>query len=126
MLQYAIMLEDMAMFQVNTAAIILNLAYAVFYYVYCSQKWNEILKPAALGVTLVNILLVYINYEDPELVENRYGLIMTILMLLLLGSPLLEVVSINVFYFFNIQYVVCYRMHDIFMAQFMNLPLCYF
>lgn len=93
MLQYAIMLEDMAMLQVNIAAIVLNLIYLGFYYLYCSEKWNEIFKPTALGVALIAVLLAYINYEDPSLIETRYGLIVTVLMLLLLGSPLIEVVS---------------------------------
>lgn len=94
MLQYAIMLEDMAMLQVNVAAIVLNLIYVGFYYVYCSEKWHEVFKPSAIGVALVAVLLAYISYEDPELIEMRYGLIITVLMLLLLGSPLIEVVSL--------------------------------
>lgn len=93
MLQYGILLEDMAMLQVNTAAIVLNIAYTIFYYLYCTEKWNEIYKPSAFGAALVAVLVAYINYEDPSLVETRYGLIVTVLMLLLLGSPLLEVVS---------------------------------
>lgn len=93
MLQYAIMLEDLAMYRVNLAAVILNVAYIAFYYLYCSEKWQQIYKPSAFGALLIAVLLGYIGYEDPELIESRYGLIMTVLMLCLLGSPLLELVS---------------------------------
>lgn len=92
MLQYAIMLEDLAMYRVNLAAIVLNVVYIGVYYLYCSEKWHQIYKPSAFGALLVAVLLGYIGYEDPELIESRYGLIVTILMLLLIGSPLLELV----------------------------------
>lgn len=92
MLQYSIMLEDLAMYRVNLAAILLNVGYIIFYYLYCSEKWHQIFKPSAFGALLVAVLLAYIGYEDPELIESRYGLIVTILMLCLLGSPLLELV----------------------------------
>lgn len=93
MLQYAIMLEDLVMYRVNVAAILLNIGYIGFYYLYCSEKWHQVFKPSAVGVALIAVLLAYIGYEDPELIESRYGLIVTVLMLLLLGSPLLELVS---------------------------------
>lgn len=93
MLQYAIMLEDLAMYRVNLAAILLNVGYIVFYYLYCYEKWHQIFKPSAVGVGIIAVLLAYIGYEDPELIESRYGFIVTVLMLFLLGSPLLEVVS---------------------------------
>lgn len=93
MLQYAIMLEDLAMYRVNLAAILLNVGYIAIYYLYCSEKWHQIFKPSAFGVLLIAVLLGYIGYEDPELIENRYSFIVTILMLGLIGSPLLEVVS---------------------------------
>lgn len=109
MLQYAIMLEDLAMYQVNLAAILLNVGYIVFYYLYCSEKWHQIFKPSAVGAALIAVLLAYIGYEDPELLESRYGLIITILMLLLLGSPLLEVVSANASFCFIIvlMFLIC-------------------
>lgn len=99
MLQYAIMLEDLAMYRVNVAAIFLNIGYVLFYYLYCSQKWHQILKPSAVATVIIAVLLSYIGYEDPSLIESRYGLIVTVLMLALMGSPLLEVVSFRFDYF---------------------------
>lgn len=81
------------MFQVNMAAIILNLIYAVCYFIYCKDKWEEIYKPSLRGIGLIIALFTYIRWEDPDKLEFRYGLIVTILMLLLMGSPLMEIVS---------------------------------
>ncbi|KRT82626.1 hypothetical protein AMK59_4817, partial [Oryctes borbonicus] len=93
-LKYALMLQDKAMFQVNMAAITLNLMYIICYYTYCSNKWEEVYKPALRGIGLVSALSLYIRWEDPSKIEFRYGLIVTILMLLLMGSPLMEIKEI--------------------------------
>ena len=93
MLKYAFLLEDKAMFQVNTAAIILNLVYVFCYAIYSRNRKNEIVKPLAKGITLMGVLLGYARWEDSDVLEYRYGFIVTILMLLLLGSPLVDIVS---------------------------------
>ncbi|XP_023029089.1 sugar transporter SWEET1 isoform X2 [Leptinotarsa decemlineata] len=94
MLKHAILLNDPAMLQVNVAAIILNIIYTSFYYVYSSEKYQEILKPLAIGVGMVAIFFGYAEIEDPRNLEYRYGLIVTLLMLLLIASPLLDLKQI--------------------------------
>lgn len=93
------MLEDAAMLIVNLVAIVLNFFYTVFYYKYSNNKYEEVLKPLSIGTGLVAIFLGYAHFENPDYIEFRYGMVLTILMLLLLGSPLLDVVrkSKNVF-----------------------------
>jgi len=45
------------------------------------------------GVVFTASLLYYANFwEDPKLVEDRFGAILTVLMLMLLASPLLSLV----------------------------------
>jgi hypothetical protein len=45
------------------------------------------------GVVFTGSLLYYAHfYEDEKLVEDRFGAILTVLMLLLLASPLLSLV----------------------------------
>lgn len=67
---------------------------------YCQYRWEEVYKPCLRGIGLVAALFMYLRWEDPSKIEFRYGLIVTILMLLLMGSPLMEIVSglIHVFY----------------------------
>lgn len=97
MLKYALLLEDKAMFQVNMAAIILNVAYVFCYAIYSCNRKNEVVKPLVKGLTVITVLLGYARWENSDVLEYRYGFIVTILMLLLLGSPLVDIVS-NYFY----------------------------
>ncbi|CAH1156200.1 unnamed protein product [Phaedon cochleariae] len=94
MLKHGLLLNDAAMLQVNIAAILLNIIYTVFYYLYSPEKYKDVLKPLGIGATLIAIFLGYAEWEEPSNLEYRYGLIVTILMLLLLGSPLLDVKEI--------------------------------
>lgn len=91
MLKYSLMLADTATLVVNFAAVFLNVLYLSFYFIYSNNKKDEIYKPLSYGMALVSILLAYTSWEDPTLVEYRYSIITTVLLLLLIGSPLLEV-----------------------------------
>lgn len=92
MLQYSLILNDTAMLTVNLAAVLLNILYLFFYIAYSEIK-SEVFKGLGYGAILVAVLLGYVRLEHPSNLENRYGLIVTVLMLILIGSPLLEVVS---------------------------------
>lgn len=94
MLKLAYIMNDSAMFQVNVAAIILNIFYTAFYYQYSENKYENILKPCALASGFCALGLGYANWEDPGSVEFRYGLLMTVLMLLLLALPLVDMKTI--------------------------------
>lgn len=98
MLEYAVMLNDPAMLTVNIAAIFLNTIYLLFYLFYCKTK-SDVFKALAIGAGLVAVLIGYARMENPELVEYRFGLIVTILMLVLIGSPLFEVVNNHIHIF---------------------------
>ena len=41
----------------------------------------------------VATLIAYVFWEDPDVVEFRYGIIITVLLMLLIASPLLSLVS---------------------------------
>lgn len=92
-LKYALILQDKAMFQVNMAAIVLNVMYLICYYIYCKYKWEDLYKPCLRGMGLIAAISMYLRWEDPSKLEYRYGLLVTVLMLLLMGSPLMEIVS---------------------------------
>lgn len=95
MLKYALILQDQVMLTVNVSAVSLNLIYCVFYFLYSTNKWVEFLKPLSIAMGFVAILWGYTEVEDPALVEFRYGVIVTVLMLFLMGNPLLGIVSIK-------------------------------
>lgn len=90
MLKYSLILNDSAMLVVNLAAIFLNCIYLLFYFFYCTKR-QEVVKTLFIGAIITMVLLGYAQIESEELVEYRFGLIVTILMLTLIGSPLLEV-----------------------------------
>lgn len=94
MLKYGLLLNDAAMIKVNVAAIVLNSIYSVFFYKFAEDKYEEVLKPTSYGVALLAVLLGYAQLESSENIEYRFGLILTLLMLALLGAPLLDVVSV--------------------------------
>ncbi|KAL3269052.1 hypothetical protein HHI36_008135 [Cryptolaemus montrouzieri] len=88
MLKYAVFLQDESVFVVNMAAVILNSLYLGFYFLYSKDNWEEVYKPTSYGLLLVAVCLGYAEMESPEVLEYRYGLLVTILMLLLMASPL--------------------------------------
>ncbi|CAH1979507.1 unnamed protein product [Acanthoscelides obtectus] len=93
-LKHGLILNDTAMLQVNTVGIILNLAYIGVYYHYSKDKYNEVLRPLGIAVAIVSVVIGYAHVESADKVEFRYGMVVTILMLMLLGAPLLDVRNI--------------------------------
>lgn len=93
MLKYGLLLNDSAMITVNVVAIFLNTLYSIWFYLYAEDKYNEVQKPIAAAVGLVAVLLGYAQVESSENIEYRFGMILTLLMLVLLGAPLMDVVS---------------------------------
>ena len=47
------------------------------------------------AIAFVAVFLGYAQWEKPELIEFRYGVIVTVLLLLLIASPLVHLVSIE-------------------------------
>ncbi|XP_025828943.1 sugar transporter SWEET1-like [Agrilus planipennis] len=91
MLKYSMMLNDSSMFVVNLAAVLLNIIYTFFFNKYSRCKKQDIHQPIMWGTILMTVIFAYTFWEEEELIEYRYGLIVTVLMLGLLGSPLIEV-----------------------------------
>lgn len=89
MLQHGIILNDPAMIPVNIFAITLNISYFICYYYYCTDR-SALMSSVSKAVGFVAVLLAYANWESKENVEYRFGMIVTVLMLLLIGSPLMS------------------------------------
>lgn len=89
--KYGSLIRDDAMFKVNLFGFALNIAYLCLFYVYTpadnkTKVWAQIGLGGIFGIGLV----AYTEYEDPKLVEFRFGLILTAILVVLVGSPLLD------------------------------------
>ncbi|KZC12210.1 Sugar transporter SWEET1, partial [Dufourea novaeangliae] len=89
MLRYALILRDPAMINVNVFGLLTNIAYMAVYYYY-SPHTTDTLALIGKVAAFVMVFLAYAQLESPEKVEYRFGLIVTILLFLLIGSPLIH------------------------------------
>lgn len=89
MLQLGLILQDPAMIPVNIFGFSLNLIYFFIHYTYSTDRASLISK-VTKGIALVAVLVGYANWEHADNVEFRYGIIVTLLMLCLVGAPLLQ------------------------------------
>ena len=88
------MLRDDTMIQVNFVGISLSIIYMMVYYMYSRDKVNEVWVQTGAALAVCVGLLAYAEMEDPKLIENRFGSIITAFMFYLIASPLLNLVSI--------------------------------
>ncbi|XP_018359745.1 PREDICTED: sugar transporter SWEET1 [Trachymyrmex cornetzi] len=87
MLRYAWMLGDSNMINVNIFGLLTNMIYMIIYYYYAPNT-KEVLKLIYKVTIFVAIFLVYAQMEHPANVEFRFGIVVTVLLLLLIGAPL--------------------------------------
>jgi len=94
-IQFGYFIRDVGMIKVNFIGFALSVIYCLIYYWYTpnaqkTQVWGKF----GIGGALVAAIIAYAQYEDPELVEFRFGVILTILLLGLIGSPLADLPEI--------------------------------
>ncbi|XP_003394496.1 sugar transporter SWEET1-like [Bombus affinis] len=90
MLQYAWIVRDPAMINVNVFGLLTNTAYMAVYYYYSPHTKDTLALIGKIAV-VVAAFLVYAQVEDPEKLEFRFGSIVTGLFFLLIASPLLHI-----------------------------------
>lgn len=83
------------MLRVNCFGLMLNIIYMTVYYSYTPAKdkttvWGQIGLSGALSAAIIG----YAQYEQPELIEFRFGIIMTVFLFALVSSPFLSLVSV--------------------------------
>lgn len=86
-LKYGYILRDDKMIQVNLTGLALNIVYTLIYYTYTQEKvkvWAKIGLAGAFSTAIIG----YAQMEDPKLIENRLGTIITVFMFYLIASPL--------------------------------------
>ncbi|XP_062549936.1 sugar transporter SWEET1-like [Armigeres subalbatus] len=89
-IQFGQMLQDDAMIKVNMIGLGLNVVYVCAFYWYTvgpakNKVWGQIGLAGAIAVGLI----AYVQYEDPKVVQFRFGMILTVILLILVGMPLL-------------------------------------
>ncbi|XP_024945680.1 sugar transporter SWEET1 isoform X2 [Cephus cinctus] len=87
MLQYALILGDSAMIVVNVFGLLINLGYIIFYMLYAPEK-GDVLALIGKAVAFVAIFIGYAQWEHKDNIEFRFGIIITVLLFLLIASPL--------------------------------------
>ncbi|XP_015183790.1 PREDICTED: sugar transporter SWEET1 [Polistes dominula] len=93
MLRYALMLGDLVMVKVNVFGFVTNVIYMAVYYYY-SPHTRDTLMLISKAVGLIAVFLTYAQMEHPDKVEYRFGIIVTILLYLLIASPLIHLKNI--------------------------------
>lgn len=81
------------MIRINIVGFALNVAFIVFYYLYVPNNektkiWGQIGLAGAFAAGII----AYSQYEDPNVIEFRFGLIITIFLFSLVASPFLSLV----------------------------------
>ncbi|XP_024870353.1 sugar transporter SWEET1 [Temnothorax curvispinosus] len=89
MLRHAWMLGDSNMINANIFGLLTSTIYMIIYYRYAPNT-NEVLKLTYKVTIFVVIFLVYAQIEDPTKVEYRFGIVITVLLLLLIAAPLVH------------------------------------
>ncbi|KAF9408489.1 hypothetical protein HW555_011846 [Spodoptera exigua] len=96
-LKFGYILRDDKMIQVNLFGLALNIIYCMIYFNYTQEKmkvWAQIGLAGAFSAGLI----AYAQMEDPKLVENRFGTIITAFMFYLIASPLFGLVSLLILF----------------------------
>ncbi|XP_072943880.1 sugar transporter SWEET1 [Epargyreus clarus] len=86
-LKFGFILGDDKMIQVNFIGLALNILYVLFFYHYTTEKM-QVWAQMGIGGAIAAGLIAYTEMEDPALVENRFGTIITAFMFYLIASPL--------------------------------------
>lgn len=82
------------MLRVNCFGLVLNIIYMTVYYFYTPDN-NKTTVWAQIGLSgaFSAVVIGYAQYERPDLIEFRFGLIMTAFLFALVSSPFLSLVS---------------------------------
>lgn len=93
-LQHGLLLKDAAMGIVNFVGIALNVLYNLFFFYYSEpEERAQFISAGLKGFAVVSVIIGYVQIEDQEKVEFRFGMLITLLLIALIGAPLLSVVS---------------------------------
>uniref|UniRef100_A0A182QQV9 Sugar transporter SWEET n=1 Tax=Anopheles farauti TaxID=69004 RepID=A0A182QQV9_9DIPT len=88
-LQHGMLMNDSAMTNANLVGLAISIVYATFFLLYTPPSGRSAFWQQVGGTILFTLtLLGYAKIENPAVVEDRFGMIITVLMLCLIGQPL--------------------------------------
>lgn len=94
-LQNARLMNDPAMIRASLIGLGISVVYSVIFYLYTPrQNKGDFWKQTGMTGALTAAMLAYVRIENAELVEHRFGLIVTVLMLMLIAQPLFDLPEI--------------------------------
>jgi len=89
-LKFGFIIRDDAMIKVNFFGIAINILFMlVFYYYTPNENKLKIWGKTGLSGLFVAACYIYSEWEDPNLIEFRLGMLITVILVALVGSPLL-------------------------------------
>lgn len=93
MIKNGLLMNDPNIIPVNIFGFVLNLIYFLVYYYYTADS-SPLISMLTKTALFTGVLWGYTTIEDEKLVEYRFGVILTVLMLILIGSPLFSLNNI--------------------------------
>jgi len=93
MIKNGILMNDPNIIPVNIFGFVLNFIYFLVFYFYTTDV-SPLLSMLTKVTLFTGILWGYTTIEDEKLIEYRFGIILTVLMLILIGSPLFSLKNI--------------------------------
>lgn len=88
--QNAILIRDNIMLYVNSFALVLGVLYLILYFLYTKNKVKFYIKLSKAAI-FIAVLIGYAQRESKDVVQFRFGLITTLILLALIASPLISV-----------------------------------
>ncbi|VVC45278.1 Hypothetical protein CINCED_3A011802 [Cinara cedri] len=87
MIKNGLLMNDPNIIPVNIFGFVLNLVYFLIFYTYTADT-SPLFSLLTKVSLFTGVLWGYTSFEDETLIEHRFGVILTLLMLALIGSPL--------------------------------------
>ncbi|XP_013101100.1 sugar transporter SWEET1 [Stomoxys calcitrans] len=90
-LKLGTLMGDEAMIKVNVIGFAINVVFMVIFYWYASGPFkSKIWSKIGIASTFTMACLAYSNFEDPAKIEFRFGMLITAILVILVGMPLLS------------------------------------
>lgn len=95
--RFGMIVDDLTTVRINLVGVILHILYIVFFYTYTTNAKDKTYVWAQLGVggAFVVGAFAYAQVEDPKLLAERFGWLVTAVLFALVGSPFLGLVSLR-------------------------------
>lgn len=82
---------DSATIMVNILGFAINVVFLTAFYWYASNEFKmKIWSKIGIAGAFTVVCLAYAAFEDPKIIEFRFGLLITGILVFLVGSPLLQ------------------------------------